>query len=303
MFHTLGDLSNEGLATGVIYGFLSRVVSLGHKFNTNKFMFCWDSRYSFRREIEPNYKANRREKSPEEQERYSVLFEQIDTLKFHALPKIGFRNIFEQRGIEADDIIAALAWLCYTKDKESMVVSSDEDLFQCLEHGAEVYNPSSKKIWTYNSFREHYGILPSEWVDVKVIAGCSSDNVKGVEGVGEKTAIKWLKNELKETTKKYKDIHEMEDALYKANVPLVKIPIAMTTTPIIREDKLSLGGLMKIAEQFGMTSVLEEKTLDRWDDLFHGEFNCSEDFSGTKRQERKGVVKGIRERRKRRKRK
>ncbi|MFH1547636.1 MAG: hypothetical protein ABIC57_04060, partial [bacterium] len=70
------------------------------------------------------------------------------------------------------------------------------DLFQLLDY-CTLYNISTKTLTTKEEFERNYSISSRKWHLVKTIAGCSSDNVSGAKGVGEKTAIKYLNNELK----------------------------------------------------------------------------------------------------------
>ena len=74
---------------------------------------------------------------------------------------------------------------------------------------------------------------------MKAISGCSSDNITGIKGVGEKTAIKYLLGELKETTKTYKAIEEQKEELWKKNGKLTKLPLEGTKVFEIKEDKVS----------------------------------------------------------------
>ena len=127
-----------------------------------------------------------------EKEEWEIAFDQFKQLRKRILPRIGFNNNHLQTGYEADDLIAK-----YVKDnaEELVIASADNDLLQLL-YFADFLNLSKNKLITSKSFFSEYGILPAQWGMVKQIAGCSSDNVKGIQGVGEITAIKYLKGEL-----------------------------------------------------------------------------------------------------------
>ena len=81
--HVFGDLSHEGSMTGVIYGFLKDLLILSERFNTQRFIFCWDSKSSKREKIYPLYKANRKaiEYTKEEQEFYKAFQNQMYLLR------------------------------------------------------------------------------------------------------------------------------------------------------------------------------------------------------------------------------
>jgi 5'-3' exonuclease len=297
-FHTLGELSHGGVESGVVFGFLNRVLSLGHRFQTNRFAFCWDSKESFRRELYPKYKGNRRkEKTPEEKAQYDILYTQMTLLRHSVLDAIGFRNVFEQRGIESDDLMAEIVKTS-SEPSGDIIVTSDEDLFQCLREGCSIHNPSSKKLWTKASFEEEYGITPEEWVWVKIIAGCKGDNVAGVQGVAETTAIKWIRNELKAHTKKFKDIQEQVRFLKETNEILVRLPFPKTLPIHFNGDELNPTGLMFVAEEYGMMSYLKGEQAQRWQDLFECRFSA--DTSEIGRAKHRTTTSQILEHRRRR---
>jgi len=278
-FHTTGDLAYDGLASGVVFGFLSRVLMLGHKFSTNRFAFCWDSKQSLRKKIYPQYKSNRRKDlSPEDEDRYKTLWSQMEELSHNILPSIGFANVFERNGFEADDLIAALA--LSKDDKPAVIISADEDLFQCLSNKVMMYSPSSKKLWTADSFKQNYGIPPSLWSAVKAIAGCPGDNVAGVIGVGEKTAIKFLLGDLKKESKKYKDIMSRDTKSSNLNKRLVSLPLdafPFDECPInMEDDVLELRGLESVAKDYGIETFLSDDGINRWKNLFDGNYRADQ---------------------------
>ena len=104
-----------------------------------------------------------------------------------------------------------------------VIVSTDQDLWQLLSGDrVTVWNPRTKKMLTEQAFRERWGIGPSQWADVKAIAGCPGDGVPGVPGVGEKTAAKFMAGRLKDTTKAYNRVVEAND-LWERNLRLVRL--------------------------------------------------------------------------------
>lgn len=224
--YTTGGLSFEGLPTGVLFGILRDIDNLTDQFAANRCVFAFDSGGAgYRGQIDSQYKANRRDKELTEEEVQNLIAfrQQVRRLGTELLPKMGFKNIFRVKGYEADDIIAYVAERL-KDDEEAIIVSTDNDLLQCIRPNVSCYSPTKKTLMTWSKFRKEYGILPTSWADVKAIAGCSSDNVVGIKGVGEKTAVKFLKGQLKPSTKTYIGILDGMGTVAR-NRTLVTLPL------------------------------------------------------------------------------
>ena len=253
---TTGDLSYKDIKTGVVYGFLRDLVSLQEHFRTNNFLFCFDYGVSKRKKIYPEYKANRKKPDITEEEK-KVLFafrQQIAKLREEYLPAIGFNNIFYQKGYEADDIIAVLCKdvLSY---KKNVIVSADGDLFQLVTANTIMWNPITKKETTLQTLTTKYDFTGPKWWQVKALAGCPSDNIKGVKGVGEKTAIKFLQGRLPTHHKTYRTIMNEGEAVYHSNKKLTRLPFSKCNTPTISPNKFSNKGWQDVLEVLGMESM------------------------------------------------
>jgi DNA polymerase-1 len=258
--HTIGDLSYEEQKVGIIFGFLRQMLSLSKRFETNQFLFCWDSKKSKRRDLYPSYKI-RQPRTDEEIKFEKFAFKQFIEIRTKVLPKFGFQNSFIQTGLEADDIIAAIT-LNYSN--EFIIVSGDNDLFQLLRSNVKMFSPKSKKLITVDSFTEEWGIEPEQWAEVKKIAGCRSDTVQGVEGVAEKRAVQYLKNLANPDTKWYKNIIEWKDVIQR-NEALVKLPFEGTGIPkIIETEKFYVSNFIEITEWYGFRSFQSAETMNEW---------------------------------------
>lgn len=224
-FHAFGGLEHKGNPTAVYYNVLGTILQLQGRFNTNQCVLCFDSRSSHRKKKRPDYKRSRQEKTPEEMERLWELYQQIDGMRRKYFKQIGFRNVFCRKGFEADDLIASVCQNLPGKDR-AVIVSTDADLFQLLSKRVEMYDPRKQFLWTRKIFRQQYGLRnPEDWAIVKALAGCPSDGVKGIRGVGEKTAIKFLNMTLSHTSKAYGRIVSTRGLRIRArNTPLVKLP-------------------------------------------------------------------------------
>ena len=261
--HSMGNLSFEEKRVGVIFGFLRQILSFAKRFNTNQLIFAWDSKESKRREFYADYKANRIEgKTEEDKELDAIIYSQFDTIRNKVIPRIGFVNNFIVRGYEADDIIAQI-----TKNyssEEFVIITSDSDLLQLLNYGmVTIFNPKTKTEYTERTMAQAYGISPKEWAMVKAIAGCVSDNVPGVKGVGEKTAIKYLNGELKESSAAYAKIRDFPD-LHRNKV-LVTLPYkGCPSVKVRKQPNTSYRGMYEVCEQYGFQSLLNKEAIQQW---------------------------------------
>lgn len=251
------SLSFGGYPTAVVFGFLREVVALQEQFRTDKIVFCWDSHSSLRKDLYPEYKANRHtQELPQEQLDYEIAFrDQMLKLRKEYLPEIGYRNVYYQKGYESDDLIAEFTNCIPVPDK-AIIVASDHDLYQCITYAVSCYNPQSKKMLTFQGFQMECGILPKQWALVKAMAGCRTDNVSGIKGVGERTAIKYILGQLNATTKAYQAIKSSEGAtIIERNWPLVALPFEGTKIPAIQSDELSLRGWKSVCHRLGIKSM------------------------------------------------
>ncbi len=256
-----GDLSYDDMATGIIFGFLSRILHLGTKFETNDIVFCWDSKTNVRKKKYPWYKVRHVDEDEEERVKRTIMIQQMVLLRRKILPKIGFKNQIVQPGMESDDLMAELG---NSLLDDVIIVTGDHDLYQCLRKNVKVYHPSKHKMITLERFREDFGIGSFEWSKVKAIAGCSSDKVPGVKGVGEKTAIKYLKGELTKG-KKYEDIISKKgNRIARRNMKLVKLPHSKCKSIKLSNNSFDISKFKKVVKKYGLFSFTKGKNLELW---------------------------------------
>jgi DNA polymerase-1 len=183
--------TKEGVYTNAVYGFLNIMLSLIEKEKPDLVGVAFDvNKPTFRHVQVATYKGTRKG-MPEE------LRPQIPLLK-EVLTALGIFTI-EKEGYEADDILGTLAKMAEKDGYEVVVVSGDRDLLQITSTSIELKIPKTKQGGTeIESYRaqdvfEKYEVTPQAFIDVKGLMGDTSDNIKGVPGVGEKTAIKLIK--------------------------------------------------------------------------------------------------------------
>jgi DNA polymerase-1 len=255
-FHAQGKLSWKNQATGVVFGFLQSIISLKEQFRTDHIAFCFEGKNLYRKKIYPAYKA-RRYVTSEDQDQRRELALQIDRLRDEYLPAIGFKNIFCMNGYESDDIMANLAYWSWNNrphTEEIVLVTADSDLYQCIRPNVSVWSPQKGKMFTWQSFEREFGISPCSWSLVKAISGCASDNVKGVGGIGEVTALKYLRGELPTKSKAYQKIMSGAETVIR-NKKLVLLPFDGCPKPLIVPDDISEKAWTRVCDHLGMRSL------------------------------------------------
>lgn len=267
--HSMHGLSFDEMQTGVIFGFMQEVMRLAIRFETNRFIFCWDSKKNFRKGMDSNYKLKREEKRKEKTKSEQFLdqtaYEQFHILRTEVLPEFGFKNNLIKTGYEADDLIANIVM---NNDLDMVIASSDEDLYQLLNH-APMYSFKKKKLYTKEDFKKDYGIDVNEWVMVKAIAGCNSDNVIGLRGVGEKTAIKYLNGELKKEATV--DSIDNSKKMIRDNLKLVTLPLFMEKEMKVikvdfKNEEFLISDFLSICDKYGFYSL--KRGINDWNRVF-----------------------------------
>lgn len=258
-------LTHDEKPTFVIYGYLNALKSLFQTIRPDRVVIACDSNKSKRKKIYPSYKSNRLEKSEEEQALDLIAYPQFNTLKESVLPEIGFSNIFEEKGLEGDDIIASVC-KTYTR-QEIVIVANDKDLYQLLTLSICMWNPRTRAYFTDKDFMAKYNISPEWWGKVKQIAGCTTDDVGGIDMAGETTAIKFIKGDLPKINKSgtpnkaYQSIKKGKKII-KRNKKLVVLPFKNTPEYKVTPDHLSIKGFKKVCKAYGFKSL--KKDLESW---------------------------------------
>ena len=189
-----------------LMGLPPNLVRLTERFAPCSPVFLFDAPPYKRSGIYPDYKSGRETEADDERGEAKVSLKRATTrLGKEVLNAVGFVNIHARAGYEADDLCGAVRNGLADGDR-CILVTGDRDVYQLLDHRCAVYDPQRDKFVTANSFRAEFGIEPKQWVDVKALAGCDTDGVAGCPGVAEKTAIKYVRNEIPTTHKIYADI-------------------------------------------------------------------------------------------------
>ena len=184
-FHAVGNLarSSDGMPTGAIFGFVKSLRQIEQTYQPDTIVVAFDCREpTFRHEIDKSYKANR-EAPPED------LLVQQPYVK-EILAAWGILTM-EQPGYEADDILGTLADRFAAEGWEVVIASGDKDFFQLVDDHVRVLRQHMDRVKIYREkeVRERYQVAPDKLVDVFALMGDNVDNVPGVPGIGEKTAM------------------------------------------------------------------------------------------------------------------
>ncbi len=185
-FHAVRNLSNsKGLPTNAIFGFSRMLLKLLGDKKPSHIAVVFDAKGpTFRHALCDRYKATR----PPAPEDLVAQFPYIRAV----VQGLGLA-MMEKEGYEADDIIGTLARLGEEQGYRIIVVTGDKDFRQILSPSVALWDTMKDKVTNYETFRSEYGLEPEQMIDVMGLSGDSSDNIPGVPGVGEKTAIDLVK--------------------------------------------------------------------------------------------------------------
>ncbi|RUM66036.1 MAG: DNA polymerase I [Sulfurospirillum sp.] len=178
--------STKGFPTGLLTGFINFIATLNKEHGTDYLVFALDSKErAIRKDIDPNYKANRPAPPEDLVKQLPVAIELIE--------KMGFPKVEIPR-YEADDVIASLVDCAKEQGIKVKIVSHDKDLYQLIDDDRVVlYDPMKKVEINEAKCIEKFGVPPAQIVDYLALVGDASDNIPGVRGIGPKGATKLLK--------------------------------------------------------------------------------------------------------------
>ncbi|MCD6138167.1 MAG: DNA polymerase I [Deltaproteobacteria bacterium] len=186
-YHAVRHLStSKGLPTNATFGFANMLLKLLSDRDPEYMAITFDAKGpTFRHKVYAAYKANR-PPMPDD------LITQISYIK--QIVKAMNIPSFELAGYEADDIIGTIASVAETEGYRIVIVTGDKDFKQLLTPATCILDPVKDCIIDYKGFKEDSGLEPHQWVDVMALAGDVSDNIPGVPGIGEKTAISLIRS-------------------------------------------------------------------------------------------------------------
>ena len=182
-------VTRDGQHTNAIHGFISMLLNLLQQQKPTHLAVAFDiSRFSFRSREYADYKGTRGETPPEFVGQVPLLEEALQAMNIRTISKEDF---------EADDILATLATQGAAQGYRVLVVSGDRDTIQLVDDDITLLYPnvrgvSELKTYDTEAVLERYGIRPEQYPEIAALVGETSDNLPGVDKVGEKTAVKWI---------------------------------------------------------------------------------------------------------------
>lgn len=186
-FYALPVLSKDGVYTNAVYGFLRMLLSIYRTMDPEYMAVSFDKdKHTFRMDMYEEYKGTRKPAPPELSPQFGLI---RDVLRVMGVAQ------YEVAGFEGDDILGTLA-ARYEGELPVHVITGDRDALQLVNGRTTVYltqrGISDMAAMTPEAVAAKYGIAPSQVVDMKALMGDTSDNIPGVPGIGEKTAVKLL---------------------------------------------------------------------------------------------------------------
>ena len=179
--------TREGLYTHAVYGFITTLQRLLDEENPEALCVTFDRREpTFRHRADADYKAQRKPMPPELAMQLPVMKQVLSAMSVPC---------YELAGYEADDLIGTISRKCQAAGGDCVIVTGDKDSLQLITDRTKVKLVSTRmgqtttKDMTPETFREQYGFDPIHMIDLKALMGDTSDNIPGVPGVGEKTAM------------------------------------------------------------------------------------------------------------------
>lgn len=212
-YYAMPNLSTaDGTPTGGVYGFAALSLELMKKLKPDYVAVAWDkpkTNIRKRLEIYPEYKAGRKPAPPDFYEQIPLLYQLLEAFGWPLL---------ELDDYEADDILATLSKQASEQGIETCLITSDLDALQAIGPLTHVYalkkGFSNIEQFSPESFEAKYGIKVDQFLDLKALKGDSSDNIPGVPGVGEKTAVDLLQR-YKTIEGIYENLWEIKDSVRK----------------------------------------------------------------------------------------
>lgn len=180
--------NSKGFPTNALYGFVNMINKIINDEKPSYMLVAFDKGKTFRHDKYKDYKAGRIQMPTELKEQFPIAKKILSYLGI---------KWFEIDNYEADDIVGTMAnMIDKSSDYQGLIVSSDKDLLQLISDKVTMKMLKSKDyvMMTKETFFDNYGLTPDKIIDLKALQGDASDNIPGVKGIGEKTALKLIQD-------------------------------------------------------------------------------------------------------------
>ena len=184
-YHAIRPLTTSaGVPTNAVYGFIKLINKIKNEQKPDYIAVCFDHpSKNFRHQLSPVYKANRKQIDEDLIKQMPIARESVQAMNLAS---------FEMAGFEADDVIGTVAKKAEKEGVKVVIVTGDKDLFQLVNDNIHIWNESKNIMFDSQKVFEKYGLYPDKIVDMLALMGDNCDNVCGVKGIGEKTAVKLI---------------------------------------------------------------------------------------------------------------
>ncbi len=180
-----GLTASDGTPTNAIYGFINMVFRILRDKQPDYFSIVFDTPGpTHRHEAYEDYKAHRPGMPDELKAQIPLIKEIVDAFRIHTI---------EMEGYEADDLLGSIAKMAETKGFDVLIVTGDKDMCQAVSPKVKLYDSMKEKITEEKDVIEKFGVPPAQFPEIIALMGDTSDNIPGAPGIGEKTAVKLLK--------------------------------------------------------------------------------------------------------------
>lgn len=245
--------NSKGFPTNALFGFSNMINKIILEEKPTYILVAFDKGKTFRHEKYSEYKAGRIEMPDELRLQFPIAKKLLELMGI---------KYYEIENYEADDIIGTFSKFCDNTKYTGTIISSDKDLLQLITDSVDIKLLKSKDYIRYNpeSFYEEYKIKPINIIDLKSLMGDSSDNIKGVKGIGEKTALKLLQ-EYKTLNGIYENINKIsgktkEKLIDGKNDAYISYELATIVTNVPIE--ISIDDIKYKGNQAGLNDLYEE---------------------------------------------
>lgn len=245
--------NSKGFPTNALFGFSNMINKIILEEKPTYILVAFDKGKTFRHEKYSEYKAGRIEMPDELRLQFPIAKKLLELMGI---------KYYEIENYEADDIIGTFSKFCDNTKYTGTIISSDKDLLQLITDSVDIKLLKSKDYIRYNpeSFYKEYKIKPINIIDLKSLMGDSSDNIKGVKGIGEKTALKLLQ-EYKTLNGIYENIDKIsgktkEKLIDGKNDAYISYELATIVTNVPIE--ISIDDIKYKGNQAGLNDLYEE---------------------------------------------
>lgn len=179
------NINSKGISVDAVRAFFIKLKILKDAFDPDYLVFASDisRKLTFRRQLYPPYKAQRKPSDP-------IIINQMSLIST-IIGLLGFQTI-NHPYYEADDILGMMSKFATDNDMYCILISSDRDMYQLVTNTVWIQSPRSNELVDPAFIQNKYGLHPNQWIDLKCLQGDKSDNIPGIRGIGESTALKLM---------------------------------------------------------------------------------------------------------------